>query len=272
MRRIHRVVSLILILSLCLILEDVNKTGTCSKKLFSSNVKYVGHRGISGLAPENTLLSLNLAGRLGYWGTEFDARTTNDGNWIVLHDDTVDRTTNGTGPVSGLSLESLQSLKITQADNIISCPLVKVPKLQDCLAVCKEWDMTAVVEMKPGDNFQYYDKFLEILKEYGDTEMIIVTSCSREVLNELRRRDSSLTLGLICHVIDDYNISYVKKIGNAYIECAYPNITKAIVNLCHKNNIEVGAWTIDDRALADKLIKAGVDIITTNKLLPGAFE
>lgn len=263
MSKKYKIAGLFLALLLCFIFA-YEKQGSVS----SNNVKYVGHRGIAGLASENTLVSFNLAGKLGYWGTECDVRTTSDGNWVILHDSTVDRTTNGTGPLEALSLSQVQSLKIKTEDNVIDYPGERIPTLQDYLAVCKKWGMVSVIEMKSGDEFQYYDKFFEIVRKYGDMKKTILTSVSIKVLNEFRTRDADVTLGYICRIINDSDIDTVKKLGNAYIECAYPNVTKSSVDLCHKNNIKIGAWTVDDKAIADKLIKIGVDIITTNRIGP----
>jgi glycerophosphoryl diester phosphodiesterase len=278
MRKKHKIAAFILVLALCLSFlpgkevnayRPIDSDGVNLKKSYN-NIKYVGHRGASGLVPENTLAGFNLAGELGYWGTECDARTTSDGNWIILHDDIVDTTTNGTGRIKNLSLETVQSLKIDSGSNITTYNGMKIPKLQDYLLICKKWGLVAVIEMKPADNLQYYNKFIEIIKKYGDIKKVIVTSTSKVRLNELRKRDANLTLGLICSIINDSNINYVKKLRNAYIECQYPNVTRDAVVICHKNNIKIGAWVIDDKALADKLIQTGVDIITTNKLLPNA--
>lgn len=237
--------------------------------IFNSNkIKYVGHRGIRGLAPENTLSGFNLAGRLGYWGIECDVRTTRDGIWVILHDDTVDRMTNGTGPIKNLSLKEAESLIIDAGADISQYKEEKIPKLQDYLLICRKWGMVSIIEMKPGDNLQYYDKFLEIIKNYGDTKKIIVTSYSKTVLNKLRKLDNDLILGFICDNVNYSNINYVKKLGNAYIECIYTNVTKNAVDLCHENDIKLGAWNIDNKDIAENLIQTGVDIISTNFILP----
>jgi len=231
-------------------------------------IKYIGHRGIGGLAPENTLPSFELAGKLGLWGTECDARTTSDGSWIILHDDTVDRMTNGTGKIKNLSLKMVQSLNINSGKDIAKYKGIKILKLQDYLLTCKKWGIVPIIDMKPADNFQYYDKFMNIVKKYGNIEKTVVISTSDISLSELRKRNTYLTLGFLCTDITESNISFVKSLGNAFINSSSHNITKNEVTLCHKNNIKVGAWTVDNRVLASSLIEKGVDYLTTNKLLP----
>jgi glycerophosphoryl diester phosphodiesterase len=244
---------------------NINKQNIFSN---TSGVKYIGHRGIAGLAPENTLPSFELAGKLGFWGTECDVYTTSDGNWMVLHDHTVDRMTNGSGQIKMLSLSKVQSLNITSGKNIGDYKEIKIPKLQEYLLTCEKWGVVPIIEMKPANNLKYYDKFIKIIKKYRNIKDTIVISASRASLSELRKRDAYLTLGLICPSITDSNIKFVKTLGNAFIDSSYLNITRSQVMLCHENNIKVGAWTVDDTALASSLIEKGVDYITTNNLLP----
>jgi len=233
-----------------------------------NGIRYIGHRGIGGLAPENTSPAFELAGKLGYWGAECDVRTTSDGNWMVLHDDTVDRMTNGTGKIKNLSIEKVQALNIISGKNIDSYKQIKIPKLEEYLLICNKTGLVPVIEMKPADNVKYYDKFIKAIKKHGNIEKTIVISSSSISLNELRKRDTYLTLGLICSNITNENIYYVKSLGNAFIDSSYHNITKSEISLCHRNNIKVGAWTVDDIVLARDLTQKGVDYLTTNKLLP----
>jgi glycerophosphoryl diester phosphodiesterase len=87
----YKITAFILVIALCLIyawgkaINRDNNAASCDNP-----IKYIGHRGISDLAPENTLSAFELAGKLGFWGTECDVRTTSDGYWMLLHDDTVD--------------------------------------------------------------------------------------------------------------------------------------------------------------------------------------
>ncbi len=131
---------------------DVNKDNLQLTGNMKHVIKYIGHRGVGGLAPENTLPAFKLAGKLGFWGAECDVRTTLDGNWMILHDDTVDRMTNGTGQIKNLTLEKLQSLNIDSGINVAQYKDLKVPKLEDYLLTCKKWELMPVIEMKPADN------------------------------------------------------------------------------------------------------------------------
>ena len=80
--------------------------------LKSNKTELSAHRGAQVAAPENTLEAITQAGRLGYGFVEIDVRKTKDGEYILMHDSTVDRTTTGSGEVRNLTLEEIQSFNI----------------------------------------------------------------------------------------------------------------------------------------------------------------
>jgi len=286
MTKKRKIIATILILVLCPIFMGVKETNASTdiidnraklQRIYinkydvlsnNNSIKYIGHRGIGGIAPENTLPAFELAGKLRLWGAECDVRTTSDGNWMILHDDTVDRMTNGTGRIENLTLAKVKLLNIDSGENIANYKGLKIPQLQDYLVTCKKWGLIPIIDMKPASNYKYYDRFIKIVEKYGNIEKTVVISSSRESLRELRKRNTYLTLGLVCPNITDSNINFVKSLGNAFINSSCRNITSSQVTLCHENNIKVGAWTVDDILIADSLIQKGVDYLTTNKLLP----
>ena len=96
-------------------LNEINESVDSSLNSLQQNmnkVKYIAHRGMSGYAPENTLAAFKLAGEYGYYGCECDVVETLDGEFVILHDDTVDRTTNGTGYIMELTYNQIKNLVI----------------------------------------------------------------------------------------------------------------------------------------------------------------
>lgn len=244
------------------------KSANASSLNFESTVRFIGHRGVAGLAPENTMPAFELSGKLGFWGTECDARTTSDGTWIIMHDASVNRTTNGKGKVEDISFNELQKLRITSGANIDSYKNLKVPTIKDYLKSCKKWGITPIIELKPANNENYYSKFISEIKLYNNSDKVMVISLSSASLNKLRNLDSNLTLGLICENITKENIDYVKMLGNAFLDCCNKQMDKASIDLCHKSKIKIGVWLVNGNPLANKYMKDGVDYLTTNNLLP----
>ena len=97
----------------------------------SSQVRMIAHRGLSLLAPENTLPAYELAGKYGYYGAECDIHETKDGHFILLHDDLLNRTTTGSGKPEHYSLKELKALIVNEGHQIKNYPHLKIPTLQE---------------------------------------------------------------------------------------------------------------------------------------------
>ncbi|HNR58697.1 MAG TPA: glycerophosphodiester phosphodiesterase family protein, partial [Methanothrix sp.] len=102
--------------------------------------KVIGHRGARSIAPENTLASIRAAGGCGADLVEVDVRLTKDGILVVIHDDSVDRTTNGSGKVEEMTLEEIRGLDAGRGE--------RVPTLAEAARLAEELDLAIVVEMK----------------------------------------------------------------------------------------------------------------------------
>src|SRR4051794_8031284 len=113
-----------------------------------SQVKYIAHRGQSMHAPENTLPSFELAGRSGFWGIECDTYCTTDGRWIIHHDKTVDRMTNGEGRTKDFSFADIRKLVIDSGHNISDHPSLQIPTLEEMLLVCGRYNLYAFIEIE----------------------------------------------------------------------------------------------------------------------------
>ena len=97
-----------------------------SETLPEDTLHITAHRGLSALAPENTLPAYRLAGEYGFWGAECDISQTSDGVWVLMHDKTVDRMTDGEGLVSDFTYEELSALTVDAGNNIEQFPGTKV--------------------------------------------------------------------------------------------------------------------------------------------------
>ncbi|HEX9489421.1 MAG TPA: glycerophosphodiester phosphodiesterase [Stellaceae bacterium] len=111
--------------------------------------RIIGHRGAALAAPENTLAGFCMAAALNVEWVEFDVRLTSDGRCILLHDDTLDRTTNGRGPVSRLTFDEVRRLDAGTwfGPDFAGQP---VPGLEETIGLLAQLNLGAVVELKPG--------------------------------------------------------------------------------------------------------------------------
>ena len=88
------------------------ESGTSTVFSDGSTERFVAHRGYSNYAPENSIPAFELAGKIGFWGIETDICETSDGQFVCMHDDTLDRTTNGSGAISDYTLDDLSQFQI----------------------------------------------------------------------------------------------------------------------------------------------------------------
>ncbi|HEV2744901.1 MAG TPA: glycerophosphodiester phosphodiesterase family protein [Rubrobacter sp.] len=138
----------------------------------------VGHRGLSARLPENTLTSFRAALEAGAGGIELDVRVTRDGHPVVMHDATVDRTTDGFGAVAGMTLEAVRRLGVGQSGE-------KVPTLRE---VFEEFPSAAVnLDIKDWDLPGAEQVVLGVLRETGVAGRVLVASADHGVLRRFRR-------------------------------------------------------------------------------------
>ena len=157
----------------------------------SKNYIYVAaHRGLCARYPENTMESFRAALECGVDQIELDVRITKDGEAVIVHDDTVDRTSNGSGKVCDMTLEELRALDFGIKKDP-SFAGAKVPTFREFMDLVKDHPtMTVDVELKeyptPGREqiaFDFCDKILQIIDEYGFTDRVVINSFSGK-LNE----------------------------------------------------------------------------------------
>lgn len=154
------------------------------------NIYVAAHRGFSSKYPENTLLAFKAAVELGVDQLELDVRVTKDNELVIIHDATVDRTTNGTGKVCEMTLEELKALDAGGWMGTEYAGL-KIPTLQEFMELIKDHPtMTIDVELKeyPVEgweevSYSVCDRVLKMLDEYGYTDRCVINSWSGK-LNE----------------------------------------------------------------------------------------
>ena len=229
----------------------------------TNSIKLIAHRGLSGLAPENTLPAYELAGKYGYWGAETDVMETSDGYFILMHDTTVDRTTNGTGAVSDLTLSQIKNLIVDTGSNISKYPNLKVPTMEEYLNVCKKYNLIPVIEIKSISNV---DNFLEILKKYNVLHSCIIISYDWDLLWRIRLKNSFVKMQGVSDTLDiakiDRAISYKVDISAHYSQ----GKDKTLVDYAHSKGLSVATWTVNTESLYEECKNANIDFITTDNI------
>ncbi|MBM6839363.1 glycerophosphodiester phosphodiesterase, partial [Clostridium saudiense] len=138
-----------------------------------SYCKTIAHRGYSNIAPENTIPAYKMAGKYGFYGAETDVYETKDGYYILMHDETVDRTTTGSGLISELTLAQIKELIVDFGANVSKYPELRVPTLEEFFIVCKEYGIVPVIEIK---NINNPSVFIDLIKKYGLEDKCMIIS------------------------------------------------------------------------------------------------
>lgn len=229
-------------------------------------MKILGHRGASGSYPENTIISIRKAFEYGADGVEFDVQQTKDGELVVFHDWTLERTTNGHGNLKDYTLEELKEL---DAGSWFSEKFKneRIPTLKEIFDIIpKEKIINIEIKEEHSNLKRETAKLLvNILQSYKNYN-IIVSSFSHNILKEIKELDNSIKVGILLEA----NLLNI----NNYIESLGFDIYSYHPGICflEENQIKeikntgkiVSAWTVNTINDAINLNKIGVSNIITN--------
>lgn len=229
-------------------------------------VTLVAHRGYRAVAPENTTAAFEEAGKAGFWGAECDVYRTADGVWIVSHDTNSYRMMDKTANIEKKNYDELMTHKVDNGSNIENYPDLSYCSLEDYLKICKEYNMVAVIELKGKNNTEHYDEIIDLVNQYGIEAVYI--SFNFENMQKIRALTDAPVYFLTSEISDE-DIELAKSLENCGIDFdgrKEENFEKGMIKKCIDEGLAVGAWTIDDTALLDKLVENGVTLITTDNI------
>ncbi len=227
--------------------------------------KIWAHRGASGYAPENTMEAFRLADEMKADGIELDVQLTKDGEVVVLHDEVIDRVSNGRGYVRDYTLEEVK--KFTFCNTHPEYKEATIPTLKEVLAYIKTTSMTINIELKTGVFF--YDglaeKTLALVKDAGMEDRVIYSSFNHYTIRDIQKLNPQAKTGLL--YADGYIDMpiYGEKLGvdalhPALYNLQYPNFMED----CRKRNLKVHVWTVNKEKYMKKMFELGVDAVITN--------
>lgn len=228
----------------------------------------VAHRGASHAAPQNTLAAFRLAADLGADGVELDVHLTADGVPVVIHDATVEATTDGSGQVTALTLAQVKALDAGVRFHA-SFAGERVPTLEEVLTAVGH-RLLINIELK---DFSPRDRGLEatvaaLVQRLGLTGRVWFSSFNPLALRRVRRYAPDIPAGML------YDNSLPLPLRQRWLapitphEALHPHhalVTPALVAQAHRRGLRVATWTVDDPALAERLATWGVDALITNE-------
>ena len=219
-----------------------------------------GHRGNPAEFPENTLSSFRSAIELGCDMIECDVHMSSDGHLVVIHDHSVDRTTNGTGLVKDMDLAQLRGLDAGRGE--------RLPLLQEVVDLARSSEVGLCVEIKqlPIPYPDLEPKLIEMLRAAQMVDRTAVISFYHPSVLDLKKLEPNLQGGILIEVGVDAGdpVELMREAGADIYAPYYQDLTPATVAAVHAAGGVVGVWTVDDDAGVEHCRACRPDSIFTN--------
>ena len=245
----------------------------------AAGFQVIAHRGGRGLGPENTLVAFRRSLAAGADVLEMDVRTTADGHLVVLHDATVDRTTDGRGAVKEMTLAQIKSLDAGYrwtADQGRSFPFrgrgITVPTLSEVLADFADTPLiTEIKEKRP----EVSQSICDLLHQHGQISRVLVASVHAGVLKRFRQvcpgaaTSAGPSEALWFYLLSRAGLASLYSPGLQALQVpatfkGLAVVSPQFVAAAHGRNLTVAVWTVNAEETMRRLIAAGVDGIMTD--------
>jgi glycerophosphoryl diester phosphodiesterase len=222
----------------------------------------IAHRGASSVAPENTLASFSKAIEFGADYFELDVWTSLDDSLMIMHDGTIDRTTDGTGGVGAMTYVQLRSFDVGSWFGTEFAG-EKIPTLAEALklALASPYEVGVVIEIK-GNTPTIVEKVITEVKKFNMQDRVIISSFTFDHLDQSKTIDASIPVQLF-GTITQTNINQIAGIGGEWAGTD-GTITTVLLDSVHAKNIKINKWTVNSASEMLTLMQLGVDAITTN--------
>src|SRR5262245_50053642 len=231
--------------------------------------RIIGHRGGRALAPENTLAGFRKAAAMGFGGVEFDVMLSSDKVPLLIHDETLDRTTSGRGEVSAASYAEIAALD-AGAWFGPQYRGERVPRFDDAAKLCVELGLFANVEIKPAAGFERETATVacQVVRKrwVGAARLPLISSFQSDCLEVARETAPEFERGYLTDGIETGWHEAARKLGCVSVPGNHARLSKAQAAA----GKGAGSWplcyTVNEPAVARRLFEWGVDAIFTDRL------
>jgi glycerophosphoryl diester phosphodiesterase len=219
----------------------------------------IGHRGANGYEPENTLISFQKAIEMGADAIELDVHLSSDGHLIVIHDETIDRTTNGKGAVNQLTLQELKSVRINEKHEI--------PTLKEVFDLVDKHCFINI-ELKNQDTAEQVVQLIEryISEKNWNHTHFLVSSFDWNALQQVRFLNEDIRIGVLTETDMDLAISFARFIKAEALHPDFQLLTNEYTTKIQEKGIRVFPWTVNKKEDIQKIKSFKVDGIITDFL------
>lgn len=235
----------------------------------TEGIHLTAHRGLSSVAPENSLEAFKQAAKYNYYALECDVHCTTDGKWVIIHDHMLQSMAKEKGDVKKMSFDdTLSKIKYTNGANIKDYPDSGIILVEEFIEICKEANIRPMIEVKDKRVEKVAD-LLEIIRRYDIEESVILISFHKDVLREFRNLSPNMETWLLMHSITDEKLlECIENNNGVAFEAARGAKQPEMIKKIHDNGLLAACWTVDTKEMLNEMMKNGVKYITTNAILP----
>ena len=224
--------------------------------------KIVAHRGGGTLAPENTLGAIRKGASMGFKGVEFDVMLTADALPIIIHDETLERTTNGRGQVPLMKYSELVSLDAGKGE--------RIPTFEEAARLCRALGVWANVEIKPARGHERATGLAVSLLARdlwrGAALPPVLSSFSTVALEAAQEAAPELPRGYLVKKIPENWRETMQRLGCVALHCNHEYLTEELAAGIHGAGFSIALWTLNEPAEARRLLAMGADCLIIDAL------
>lgn len=234
-----------------------------------NNKRLVSHRGYNAIAPENTMSAFQKSYEYGYKYVETDVTFTADDVPVLLHDDSIDRTSNGSGKIGSLTYEYVRtfdfgSWKSEEYED------EKIPSFDEFMAFCSTHDIHPYVELKSNITQDRVYKLMDIVDKYNMRDKTSWVSFNINYLQYMKNANPKAELGLNTANVNDNTYNLIQSLKTSenitFLSIMTSCLNRELIQRCKSENIPIGVWICDTR---DEIFELDpyISIVTTNNVI-----
>lgn len=210
-------------------------------------MKIFAHRGFSGVAPENTMAAFERAVAIKADGIETDVHLSKDGKVVICHDETINRTTNGSGPIRDLTFEELQAFDAGSWFSAFEFSKERIPALEDLLKLVSKTELSLNIELKTDKVLypQIEEKVLALLKKYDLVDHALISSFNFQSISKVKALLPKIPTAAL---IKDPNqiANFWEQMSGLKVNAIHPChifLTTDLNDAAQKRGVSINAWT-----------------------------
>lgn len=229
-------------------------------------IYFTAHRGVTSVAPENTIPAYEEAVRLGYYSAECDIQRTKDGVWVLLHNDTVDKWFCEYGPIKDVTYAEASKYSFKGGSNFWAYDDLRIPTLDEFLDIFVGTNTRPQIEIK-AETYDTLHEVVDAVVKKGLEESAIVISFDLQQLREIHKLNDKIELWYLVDRITEENIAEARSISDkVWLSANFDKNDRRSVQLALDSGIDVSYWTVNTVEDAKMMYDLGVRYLETDIL------